>query len=339
MYLHGGLDLHGDNVYLGLMDTSFNRVFERRLPNDLAAILAALEPYRKRVVCLVVESTYNWYWLVDGLQDKGYVVKLANPARMQENIGLKHADDRSDAFFLAKQSAMGVLPEGYIYPREERGVRDLLRRRTRLVRDRTAEWLSIEGLIARHSGQSVGIRQLNGLEAGELRELLGNDPMVLAAVQMSFRHVEFLNKEIKKIEAAVEGRVELRDGYDRLMNVPGIGRTLTMTIMLETGPIGRFAGPGNYASYCRAVESSHDSNDKKKGEGNRKNGNKYLAWAYVEAACFSIRHCPELRAWYQRKASKTKRVIALKALANKLSKACFFILRDGVQFDVTKLVG
>ncbi len=109
--------------------------------------------------------------------------------------------------------------------------------------------------------------------------------------------------------------------------------------MLETGPIARFAGPGNYASYCRAVKSTHTSNNKKKGEGNRKSGNKDLAWAYVEAAGHSIRCCPELRAWYQRKASRTKKVVGIKALANKLSKACFFILRDGVEFDVKKLVG
>jgi transposase len=111
-----------------------------------------------------------------------------------------------------------------------------------------------------------------------------------------------------------------------------------MTIMLETGPIQRFPGPGNYASYCRVVKAVHTSNDRKKGAGNSKCGNKYLAWAYVEAANFAVRHSPELRAWYQRKAAKTKRVIALKALANKLSKACFFIMRDGVQFDVKKLV-
>jgi transposase len=339
MDLHGGLDLHGDNVYLGLMDTSFNRVFERRLPNDLPTILLTLEPYRGRLACLAVESTFNWYWLADGLKENKYPVKLANPARMEENIGLKHADDRSDAFFLAKQSAMGVLPEGYIYPKEERSARDLLRRRTRLVRSRTAEWLSLEGLVARHSGKQLGVKALEKIGGEDLGRLLGNDSLVLSAAQMSFRHIEFLNREIKKIEEAVEGRVELRDGYERLMNVPGIGRILTMTIMLETGPIGRFTEPGNYASYCRAVKSTYTSNNKKKGEGNRKSGNKYLAWAYVEAAGFAVRYSPELKAWYQRKAAKTKKVIALKAVANKLSKACFFILRDGVEFDVKKLVG
>jgi transposase len=339
MVVHGGLDLHGDNVYVGLMDAAFNRVFEQRLPNRLPVILAALEPYRERIAGLVVESTYNWYWLVDGLQAARYPVKLANPARMKENIGLKHANDRTDALFLAKQDAMGVLPQAYIYPKEDRPVRDLARRRSRLVRVRTAEWLSLETLVARHSGQGLGIQALSNLQEGALNELLGGDRLVVEAAQICYRHIAFLDREIAQAEKLIERLVKPRPGYERLMNVSGIGRILTLTIMLETGPIRRFAGPGNYASYCRAVKAEHTSNDRRKGGGNRKSGNKYLAWAYVEAATYAVRYSPELRKWYQRKESRTNRAVAIKALANKLAKACFFILRDGVEFDVKKLVG
>ena len=173
----------------------------------------------------------------------------------------------------------------------------------------------------------------------ELDALLGHDPLVMAAAQINLEHIAFLDECVHRIEKAVEGQVKLKDGYERLIGVPGIGRILTMTIMLETGPISRFPGPGNYASYCRAVKTEHTSNDRKKGEGNGKSGNRYLAWAYIEAANFAVRYSPELRAWYQRKAERTKRIVALKAMANKLAKACFFILRDGVEFDVKRLVG
>jgi transposase len=177
------------------------------------------------------------------------------------------------------------------------------------------------------------------LEAGQLRELLGGEELVMEAAQICFRHIGFLDEQIRAVEQAVEGRVKLQPAYERLLGVPGIGRILAMTIMLETGPIERFAGPGNYASYCRAVKAEHRSNEQKKRAGNTRSGNRYLGWAYVEAANFAVRHSPELRAWYQRKAAKTKRVVALKAMANKLSKACYFMLRDGVEFDVKKLVG
>jgi transposase len=339
MDLHGGLDLHGDNVYCTLMDKEYRPVYEKRLPNDLPTILGALEPYRSRLAGLAIESTFNWYWLVDGLQANAYPTRLANPARMEENIGLKSANDKTDSRFIAKQMVMGVLPQGYIYPKEERPVRDLLRRRMRLVHMRTGEWLSLEGLVARHTGKDIGIQALNKLKEDELNTLLGNDPLLLQAARINRGHIEFLGDRIREMEKTAEEHVKLADGYERLLTVPGIGRILAMTIMLETGPISRFPGPGNYASYCRAVKAEHTSNDRKKGKCNGKSGNRYLAWAYVEAANFAIRYSPELRAWYQRKAAKTKRVLALKAVANKLAKACFFILRDGVDFDVKRLIG
>lgn len=123
------------------------------------------------------------------------------------------------------------------------------------------------------------------------------------------------------------------------MTVPGIGKTLSFTISLETGPIERFGSPGCYASYCRCVPSSYWSNDKKKGEGNSKNGNKYLSWAYAEAANFCIRYCEEAKRYYQRKKAKTNVPKAYRAVSNKLAKACYFLMRDETEFDAKRLFG
>lgn len=335
--LCGGLDLHGDNVVCCLMDQQRQVAFERRLPNDLETIREALDPFRETIRVLAVESTYNWYWLVDGLQALGYDVKLANTAKMQENIGLKYADDKTDARFLARQLVMGTLPEGYIYPVETRGLRDMLRQRMRLVSARTGQWLSLENLVARHTGRAMNVEELTNCE---IEDVLRSQPHALRMAQLNFRLIDNLKEEIKELEQAVMEEFPDRGGYQRLMTVPGIGLVLARTILLETGPIGRFKRAGNYASYCRAVKSIHTSNGKKKGEGNQKSGNKYRAWAYGEAATLSARYSPEIRAWFQRKLARSgKRVIAVKALANKLSKACYFMLRDGVDFDVKRLVG
>jgi transposase len=337
MALHGGLDLHGNNVFCTLMDGARRVVFERRLPNNLDAISEALAPFRKRVADLAVESTYNWYWLVDGLRRLKYKVRLANPAKMQENIGLKHADDKTDARFIARQLVAGTLPEAYIYPEETRGVRDLLRRRLKLVHARTGEWLSLEGLVAIHTGRDLGMKELLG---GDVAELLADKPEALLLAQASLRHIAFLDGEAEAVEKEVMARLPDRDAYKRLMTVPGIGPVLARTILLETGPVSRFKEAGNYASYCRTVHAEHTSNGKNKGGGNGKCGNPYLAWAYVEAATFAARYSPEIHAWFQRKLSRSgKRVVAVKALANKLAKACFFILRDKTDFDVKRLVG
>jgi len=335
--LCGGLDLHGDNVVCCLMDQQRQVVFERRWPNDLETIREALEPYRKRIRVLTVESTYNWYWLVDGLQALGYEVKLANTAKMQENLGLKYADDKTDARFLARQLVLGTLPEGYIYPVQTRGLRDMLRRRMYLVQARTGQWLSLESLVARQTGRSMKVEELTKCKIGEV---LQGQPHALQMAETNFRLIDVLKEEIKKLERAVMGEFPDLGGYHHLMTVPGIGPVLARVILLETGPISRFAGPGNYASYCRAVKSIHTSNGKKKGEGNSKSGNPYLGWAYVEVATLAVRYSPEIRAWFQRKLVRSgKRVIAIKALANKMCKASYFMMRDGADFDVKRLVG
>ncbi len=335
--LHGGLDLHGDNVFCSLLDGNRQVVFERRLPNELDLIKQALEPYRDRIKALAVESTYNWYWLVDGLRRLQFPVKLANPARMQENLGLKMANDKTDARFIARQLVSGILPEGYIYPEETRGIRDMLRRRLRLVQAKTGEWCSLESLVARHTGRGMSIKEL---DACDLEEVLTGQPQALIMAQANLRHIRFLIEEIKALEKEAMAQLPDKETYKLLMTVPGIGPVLARTILLETGPIERFKEAGNYASYCRTVSATHTSNNKKKAEGNQKAGNKYLAWAYVEAATLSARYSSEIQRWFQRKMVRGGlRVVAVKALACKLSKACFFIMRDKTEFDVKRLVG
>jgi transposase len=151
--------------------------------------------------------------------------------------------------------------------------------------------------------------------------------------------IGFLTQQIRSIEKAVLPQVKLRPEFEILLTMPGIGKILALTIMLEVGDIRRFAKAGNYASYCRCVKSQKLSNTKKKGEGNRKNGNRYLSWAYVEAANYAVRYSPRAKAFHQRKCAKTKKVVAIKALANKLARASFYILRDQSAFDEKRLYG
>lgn len=339
MELHCGVDLHGDNGFYGIVDETGKRVFKNRLPNRLEEVVQALEPYREGLTDgVVVESTFNWYWLVDGLNKEGYRARLANPAAMEQYEGLKNTDDETDAFFLAELSRLGILPEGYIYPKEGRPVRDLLRRRVLLVHQKTAHTLSFQNLIARERGEHISSNQILKLWPDEVQGFFQDERLTLMG-QTNIEAIRFLEKQIARIEKAVEGEVKLKPEYEKLLTVPGIGRILAFTIMLETGDIGRFKKVGNYTSYCRCVKSSRLSNEKKKGENNRKNGNRYLSWAYVEAANFIRRYCPEAKIWYQRKLSRSKQVVATKALASKICKACYFIIRDQVDFDVKLMFG
>ena len=146
-------------------------------------------------------------------------------------------------------------------------------------------------------------------------------------------------EQVALLEKSILTKLKQAPAFILIKTIPGIGPILGMTILLETGEIKRFSQAGNYSSYCRCVESKRISNAKKKGENNRKNGNAYLGWAFIEASNAAIQHYPEIKKYYQRKLNKTMRVVALKTIANKLSKATYFILRDGVQFDMKKIFG
>jgi transposase len=335
MKLYGAIDLHSNNNVTVVIDEQDQIVYQKRLPNELPMIVQQLSGYQSSLQGIVVESTYNWYWLVDGLMEKGHKVHLANTAAIQQYEGLKYTDDNSDARWLAHILRLGVLPQGYIYPKEERAVRDLLRKRSQLVHHRTAHLLSIQNLVTRNTGSSISANRIKGLDDPQVDELLPNEDLALA-VKANLAVMCTADKQTQILEQTVTERVKLRPQFSFLKTVPGIGQILALTIMLETGDIRRFPSVGNYASYCRCVGSQKISNGKRKGSANTKNGNKYLAWAFIEAANFAVRYQPRIKSFYQRKKAKSHGVLAIKAVAHKLCRACYYIIKDRVAFDVTK---
>jgi transposase len=338
MPLYGGIDLHANNSVVVLLNEQDQVMYQQRVANHLPTILEQLAPYHAEIKGVVVESTYNWYWLVDGLMDADYRVHLANPAAMQQYSGLKHTDDRSDARWLAHLLRLGVLPQGYIYPKAERAVRDVLRKRSHLVHQHTANVLSVHNILVRNTGSRFGVKQIRNLSKKDLEGLLPESYQVLA-VSSSLVLLECLSQQITTLEQAVRQHLKHTPAYEQLLSVNGIGEILAQTIILETGPIDRFASVGNYASYCRCVKSTKLSNGKRKGQGNVKNGNPYLEWAYMEAAQFASRFSPKIQRFYQRKLAKSHLMLARKSVAHKLARACYYIMRDLVPFDVERAFG
>lgn len=171
MKLYCAANLHSNNHFLTVIDEHDKRILEKRLPNDLAVTLQTLEPYRADISGVAVESTINWYWLVDGLTEAGYPVMLVNTAKARQYEGLKHTDDRYDAFWLAHQMRLGILPTGYIYPKEQRALRDLLRERRRLVRQRTTHVLSTQSTLWRHTAVRLPSKVILGVSQKPWPEL------------------------------------------------------------------------------------------------------------------------------------------------------------------------
>lgn len=332
MSLYCGIDLHSNNQVVVVLDEEDHTVLERRLPNRLEVVLGELEPFGEELAGVAVESTYNWYWLVDGLMESGHSVSLVNTSAVKQYEGLKHTDDRHDAQWLAHLMRLGILPTGYIYPKEERPVRDLLRHRIRLVEQRTANLLAVQNVLARETGQMIKGSDLKAFTGEAVRERLAT-PELCLALDSRLRLIATLDEEIDRLEEAALQRAKLRPEYRVLLSVKGIGKTLALVIMYETGDIGRFPGVGNYASYCRCVRTDRISNRKKKGEGNRKNGNPYLSWAFGQAAFHARRFQPRARKFHERKLAQRGPIVAARALAHKLCRAVYFMLRDQKRYD------
>jgi transposase len=337
MELYSGIDLHSNNLTAAIMDETGKRILKKRLINDPKIVLTTLEPYRTELVGIVVESTYNWYWLVDALMDDGYPVHLANPSAIQQYSGLKYVDDNHDAFWLANLLRLGTLKEGYIYPKEDRPLRDLLRKRWHLVKLRTSLIISLKNILSRNFGLQMKSSRIKNESLDAFVSGLPGEDNITLVVRTSKASIDFLTVQIEQVESTVLKQAKNKPFYARLLELPGVGKILALTIQLETGPVDRFPKVGNYASYCRKVESRWFSNEKTKGRGNAKNGNKYLAWAFSEAAEYARRFYPASRAFYNRKLNQGNAAMAHNALAHKLARAAYYLMRDNVPFEEGKM--
>jgi len=330
MPLYCGIDLHSNNHVICVIDDKDKRIFEQKLGNHAELTIDALKKYKKRLKAIAVESTFNWYWLVDALMAAGFKVELVNTAKIVQYSGLKRTNDRYDAFHLAHIMRLGILPTGYIYPKAERGLRDLLRKRIQLVQDRSSHIIRYKSQIQMHTGKTI---RADFIKAKKYQPPVIGDDNIQLALQSHIVMIKALSTQIALLEKSILTQVEPNPVFSYLKTTPGIGDILAEAILLETGDISRFKGPGNFASYCRCVDSRRESNGKKKGENNRKNGNKYLAWAFIEAANFAIRHSEKANRFYEKKKQATNMIVARKALAHKIARASYWVMRNQQDFN------
>ncbi len=336
MALYCGIDLRSTNCWVSVLLEGQRVIKEKRIGNDLHEILRFLEPFREELEGVAVESTYNWYWLVDGLMDAGYRVHLTNTWAIKQYDRLKYADDRHDARWLAHLLSLGILPEGFIYPKEERGLRDLLRRRLFLVQKKTAFLLAMRGAFECRTGLRTKTNDVKKWTIDDITPHI-EDPFSSMGVSCLLGPIGAMNEQIELIEKAVLKQGRLREEYRHLTTVWGIGKILGLTIMYEVGEIDRFKKVGNFASYCRLVKSDWWSNGKRKGTGNVRNGNPYLSWAFSEAAHFATIHYEDAKKYIQKKSAKTNGIVAIRALAHKLARASYHVIKGQVDFDPKRL--
>jgi transposase len=329
-----GIDLHSNNNYVVVANQEGRRLLEKRLPNDVGVIVSCLRRYDP-IDSVALESTYNYYWLADGLLDAGHEVKLANPLAMKPYAGLKRQDDRSDAGFMAELLRLGILPTGHLYARQQRGLRDLLRQRSRWVLQKRQILQSVQSRFARCLGLNLSGSQL---QHGGFPEIGDEDQDLAVCSQLEM--IRHLSEQIRLLEERVENRLLPSPHFRALTAIPGIGRVLASTICLESGDLSRFTRVGDYASYARVVQADRITNNRRKGKGNRRCGNAYLGWAYHEAAHCMNRTHPLMQEYRKRALSRNKHPrVVWSTMAHKVCRGLYFVLRDGVEFSPARLFG
>jgi transposase len=324
--LYGAIDLHSSNCYCGVIDEQDDWVSHRRIKNNIEEVRGFFKKHKETLAGIVVESTYNGYWLIDGLMEDGYKVIMGNPSQMVQYQGLKNQDDETDTRWLAKMLRLNIVPEGYIYPKEKRPARDLLRKRMLYISARTKMLNSISNQFQTWLCKSPRKEEIVELSREDLYKLF-NEKHLCFSVASGIEIIKTIDTQIDAIEKEICREVKNEYSFSRLMELPGIGKIIAMTIMMEVDTMNRFASDKNYLSFCRLVESTRESNDKNKGKGNAKCGNRTLRWAYGEAAVHALKY-PRVMAYYQRLKKKKPAAKALAIIASKLARVSYKMMKD-----------
>lgn len=333
-----GIDLHARTMYLCILDADGDVLLHRDMATDPQEFLAAVEPYRDDLV-VGVECIFTWYWLADLCAREGIAFVLGHALYMKAIHGTKSKNDRIDALKIAKLLASGMLPHAYVYPREMRATRDLMRRRLHLVRKRGQLLAHIENTyhqhnLARPGGRIAYKSNRAGLGLGFA------DASTAKSVDVDLGLLDHYDATIRDLELFLVKRAKQHDAnaFHRLRTVPGIGKILAMTILYEIHDIARFERVQDFASYCRLVKGTKSSAGKTTGSSGGKMGNVHLKWAFSEAAVLFLAKCDKGKALKAKLARKHGKAKSLSILAHKIGRAVYFMLARQQAFDLERFL-
>jgi len=333
-----GVDLHARALFVVILNGDGKVVFARNLPANPDAFLRAVAPFRDGLL-VACECLHCWYWLADTCRDHAIPFVLGHAWAMKAVHGCKTKCDRKDAEAIARLLKGGNLPPAYAYPKERRGLRDLLRARLRLVRQRAELYGHVH--TARRQANlppvssDVKYKCKRAVCTADIA-----DPFVRRRVETHLALLEPLDTTIRRLEAEIEdaARQLFPTELAVLQSTPGVGLVLSLTIILETDTIDRFARRQQFCSYARLCGAVQSSDNKRCGQGNAKAGNAWLTWAFSEAAVLSAQKDQRIGALLNRLAAKLGKAKAYSALAHKLGRAFYHMLHTKEVFDVNRFM-
>jgi len=341
MKFYCGIDLSARDCHVCVIDQQLRVLVQQKLRNELPKICQLLEPYKANLK-IVVESTFNWYWLIDGLQAGGFEVILAHTLGLYLITGAKVKTDRRDAYALAKLLLVGAVPTAYIYPAEIRPVRDLLRRRLHVVQVRAGEYGSLRRLLLRQGILSHKQQEIKSATESELEQWFAH-PLVRLHASQELQRIELYSQQIARLEETILALAQTEQSYQLLQQLPGVGQTIALTILYEVGELSRFANAKVFSSYCRVIPGVAQSGQvTRRGRGS-KQGNHYLKAAFSQAAVHAVRCYPQVRRYYDRQLKRHqgrgRQMICYNIIAHKLAQAAFHVLKEQTEYRAELLFG
>ena len=336
-----GIDLHARSMHVCILDQAGGVVFDRNLPARPEAFLRAIAPFRDDVI-VGVECMFAWYWVADLCQEHKLLFVLGHALYMKAIHGGKAKNDRIDAGKIARLLRGGNFPIAYAYPKGMRETRDLLRRRTYLVRKR-AELLTHVQILNAQYNLAPFPKKLSFAANREELNIAARfaDPSVQRSAAVNLALVDRLDELIGELELYLVRTAKVDDvqAYHRLQTIPGVGKVLALVLLYEVHDVHRFASAGQFLSYARLVRCLHESAGKKLGAGGKKIGNAHVRWAFAEAACLFLRSSDRAKQWKQKQAAQRGEGKALAILAARLGRTVYHLLRKGEAFDEARFWG
>ncbi len=330
-----GVDLHARTLSICILDTDGNAVFHDTIDASPQTFLKVVGPYRDGLV-VACECMFAWYWLADLCEQEKISFVLGHALYMKAIHGGKAKTDKIDAKKIAGLLRGGLLPQAYVYPKGMRETRDLLRRRTYLVRRRAEALAHLVNTNSQYNHPPLAKKLAYAANRAEIDlPARFSDPSVKRNVQVDLSLIDAYDGQIADLELYLTRTAKVDDAqaYARLCSIPGVGTVLGLVMLYEIHDIHRFSDEGPFLSYARLVRCVHESAGKKQGTGGNKIGNAHLKWASSEATCLLIRSSPRAKSWLARREKKHGKKRALGALAARLGRAVYHLLRKGEVFD------
>lgn len=326
------LDAHKHYSFAAREKIAGGKVSHSRInhePGCIARFLAGTEPG----TTVAVEATGNWYWIVDEIESAGCRPALVHPRKAKLMLGCINKTDKLDADGMNRLQRVGTLPTVWIAPGKVRDLRQLPRTRMFLTSERTALKNHILANLNKYGLAGCGYSDPFGKAAMvALRDKVRHLPPHTAEVTLELlEQLEFVGQRIAAQEKRIAQLVAITPEMQLLRTIPGIGPILSTVIALEIGDIGRFPSAGQLASYAGTTPRVKSSGDKTHHGRLRMDVNRYLKWAFIEAAnCVRMhqdKHAGK-HVWrlYERIAKRKGHSKASGALARHLAEAAFHVL-------------